>query len=58
MGILKVAEPITLSGRKGTVSYFDDKLKLVPEKQATIAKVIFDNGTIEFFTIKPQQKPK
>jgi hypothetical protein len=56
MGKMKVAEQITLGGRKGEVSYFDDKLKLVPEKEATVAKVRFDDGAIEFFIIKPQQK--
>jgi hypothetical protein len=43
--------PITIGGRKGMVSYFDDKLKLVDEKVATIAKVIFEDGTVQFFTL-------
>jgi hypothetical protein len=48
---MTVGEPITLGGRKGEVSYFDDNLKLVPKAKATIAKVRFDDGCIEFYTI-------
>lgn len=51
---MTVAQPITLGGRKGDVTYLDDKLKLVPEKAATIAKVRFEDGRIEFFFIKPK----
>ena len=51
---MNVAQPITLGGRKGEVSYFDDKLKLVPETVATIAKVRFEDGRIEFFILKPK----
>ncbi len=50
----EVAEPITIGGRKGTVSYFDDVLKLTPKDKATTAKVIYDNGDVAFFTIKPK----
>ena len=51
---MNVAQPITLGGRNGHVSYFDDKLKLTDENTATIAKVIFENGEISFFVIKPK----
>ncbi len=50
----EVAELITIGGRKGTVSYFDDVLKLTPKDKATMAKVIYDNGDVAFFTIKPK----
>jgi hypothetical protein len=54
MGEMNVAQPITLGGRKGEVSYFDDKLKLSDKETATIAKVIYDDGSVAFFNIKPK----
>ena len=55
---MKLPEPITIGGKKGLVSFFDQNLKQVPKKQATMAKVHFEDGRIAFFYIEPRPQPK
>ena len=57
---MNLPEPIVIGSRRGDVSFFDANLKQVPKKQATIAKVRFEDGRIEFFTIErgASRKPR
>jgi hypothetical protein len=46
-----IPEPITINGKSGTVVYLDNKWHPVPPEQATMARVLFDNGSSAFFTV-------
>lgn len=45
-----IPEPITIDGRKGTVVYLDAQWHPVTPEQATMARVLFDDGGTAFYT--------
>lgn len=45
-----IPAPITIDGRTGTVVYLDAKWHPVPPEQATMARVLFDDGGTAFYT--------
>lgn len=47
-----VPETIVINGRPGKVVHFDDDFRPVPKEQATTAKVIFDDGSVTFFSVR------
>ena len=48
---------ITIDGRTGTVVYVDDAWKLVDEKLATLAAVVFDDGGRTYYKLSPVAAP-
>ena len=45
-----IPQPITLDGRTGTIVYMDAHWQPVTPEQATMAKVVFDDGSVAFYT--------
>ncbi len=46
--------PVTIGGKSGTVAYFDREWQMVSPERATLAKVVFDDGTTGFYTVTPR----
>lgn len=44
-------ESITIDGRQGSVIYLDDKFAVVDKSRATLAKVVFEDGSVGFYRI-------
>jgi hypothetical protein len=53
-----IPEPITIDGRTGTVVYLDAQWHPVSAERATMAKVLFDDGTASFFFAEEPSKPE
>jgi len=51
-------ESITIDGRSGSVVYLDANWHPVPAAQATMAKVVFDDGGTSFFTVAEPPAPE
>ncbi len=48
-----IPETITIDGKQGTVVYLDKDFQPVPKEHATMAKVVFDDGTRTFYEVTP-----
>jgi hypothetical protein len=46
-----VPEPITIDGKTGMVVYINDLFVPVTKDKATMAKVLFDDGTRAFYKV-------
>jgi len=46
-------ERITIGEQSGVVTYLDEKFAVAPKSEATLAKVVFDNGTRAFYKVSP-----
>jgi hypothetical protein len=53
-----IPEPITIDGKSGTVVYLDNEWHPVSPEQATMAKVLFNDGTASFFFAEEPSKPE
>lgn len=51
-------ETITLGGRTGQVIYLNDQWEPVSLKEATLAKVVFKDGSSAFYKIEDKPEPK
>ena len=49
-------QPITLDGRSGLVMYLNEEWEPVSPDDATLAKVLFDDGTRAFYTVSDMPK--
>ena len=50
--------PIKIDGRAGTVVYVDAAWKPVPEDRATLAVVVFDDGSRAYYNLSPVTESK
>ncbi len=44
--------PIEIDGKQGMVVYLDDQWKPTDKNKAILAKVLFDDGKVAFYTTK------
>ena len=51
-------QPITIDGRQGTVVYLDAEWHPVTPDQATMAKVLFEDGGSAFYQVSPVDSTK
>jgi hypothetical protein len=48
-------EPITIDGHAGTVVYLDNDWHPVKKTEATLAKVVFEDGSRAFYRVTQQE---
>ena len=53
-----IPTPITIEGKTGTVVYLDALWHPVPPERATMARVLFDDGSSAFFFTEPDTVEK
>lgn len=46
-------EEVTIDGQQGVLAYFNKDFVMVDQKDATMAKVVFDDGRVVFYTVEP-----
>ena len=53
-----IPRPITIGGKTGTVMYLDAEWHPGRPEQATMAKVLFDDGSVSFYTTKEEARKR